>query len=616
MKIKNITINNFRGAKDISIDFVDNINVFAGINGSGKTTILESLSLSLSWLLARIQRQNSSGNSIAESDIRYDSQFSSIKINCEENKKQYSWKLVKAAKGKNTVEKTELGELSELAYYFQNVLEDQEKLPVIAYYPVTRVVNKVSPELRIKDDFVILDVYDNALGIQQNYKSFFEWFRLQDDILNEKAVSRSKWIQQNKNYIKKQVGVIVELIKKTLLDSDIKNDEFHFFTKRITQDEFIFEEPRFFFHEISRLIHFSNSRSKRMNEMMLFDDLEYMFHKMDSLSRDYKDNLIRFDTNYQDIVYNMVKRFNTFLQQDELEHNFVKIFWEFFIFANTLSFWWLSDKGRREMEKVFRDSLNNLIEKKEKRQIVSEQIITSINLIFKKEIKQRESSLKSDGNELKIVAKAIEQFIPNYSSLRVKRMPRPHMLINKGDEEFNLNQLSDGEKNLITLVGDIARRLAIANPNSKEPLKGNGIILIDEIDLHLHPSWQRLMIPRLSKVFPNCQFIVSTHSPQVLNHTKPESIILLNNKKGELKYSKTNESYGKNSDRILEDLLDVDARPTEIKNRIKELYKLIDLNEIENAKLEIDLLSKILVGGDPELVKANVLIKRKEIIGK
>ena len=91
MKIKSIHIENFRSAKDLKIDFDDNLNVLVGVNGAGKTTILETLTLCMSWLIKRIQRQNSSGLMISDSDIRYDSSFASIRIICTENEKDYSW---------------------------------------------------------------------------------------------------------------------------------------------------------------------------------------------------------------------------------------------------------------------------------------------------------------------------------------------------------------------------------------------------------------------------------------------------------------------------------------------------------------------------------------------
>lgn len=155
----------------------------------------------------------------------------------------------------------------------------------------------------------------------------------------------------------------------------------------------------------------------------------------------------------------------------------------------------------------------------------------------------------------------------------------------------------------------------MANGNSRNPLAGEGIILIDEVDLHLHPSWQRLMIPKLMKLFPKCQFIISTHSPQVLSHAQPESIFLLKMMHGEFSFNKATESFGKNTDRILEDLLEVDARPTAEKERLHNLYTLIENGELDAAKKEITEL-RALIKDDPELVRAESLIKRKEIIGR
>ena len=116
-------------------------------------------------------------------------------------------------------------------------------------------------------------------------------------------------------------------------------------------------------------------------------------------------------------------------------------------------------------------------------------------------------------------------------------------------------------------------------------------------------------------MFPNCQFFITTHSPQVLSHVKPDNIFLLRNENNELSWTKPTESYGKNTDRILEDILGVDARPKKEKDALRLIYELIQKDEIETAKKNIDELES-LIGEDSELVKARVLIKRKEIIGK
>ncbi len=93
----------------------------------------------------------------------------------------------------------------------------------------------------------------------------------------------------------------------------------------------------------------------------------------------------------------------------------------------------------------------------------------------------------------------------------------PLLVVSKNDKNMGINQLSSGEKNLFVLVSDLARRLCLANPKSEYPLKeGQGVVLIDEIDLHLHPRWQRKILTKLKTIFPKIQWIVTTHSPFVL----------------------------------------------------------------------------------------------------
>jgi predicted ATP-binding protein involved in virulence len=154
------------------------------------------------------------------------------------------------------------------------------------------------------------------------------------------------------------------------------------------------------------------------------------------------------------------------------------------------------------------------------------------------------------------------------------------------------------------------------DPTLENPLEGQGIILIDEIDLHLHPTWQRMIVPRLIEVFPNCQFILSTHSPHVLTHVKPENIFILHREQNSLSVHQPSKSYGKSANRILEDLMGLDTtRPLEVNSAIQKIYQLIDSNHLDEAKQEVDSLKQA-IGNDPDLVKAEVLIKRKELIGK
>ncbi|WP_248743257.1 MULTISPECIES: AAA family ATPase [unclassified Pseudomonas] len=144
------------------------------------------------------------------------------------------------------------------------------------------------------------------------------------------------------------------------------------------------------------------------------------------------------------------------------------------------------------------------------------------------------SNLKASSrdSQLTAVRSTIAAFMPGFTNLRIQRQPRLHMAIDKDGVTFNVAKLSQGEKSMLALVGDIARRLAMMNPSLDNPLHGEGIVLIDEVDLHLHPEWQLNLIQRLSKTFPNCQFVLTTQSPLVIADAKEALVYVLRN--GEL----------------------------------------------------------------------------------
>lgn len=216
--------------------------------------------------------------------------------------------------------------------------------------------------------------------------------------------------------------------------------------------------------------------------------------------------------------------------------------------------------------------------------------------------------------QLAAVRSALHQLMPEFSQLQVRRNPL-RMIVKKGNDEFQIEQLSNGEKCLLALVGDLARRFAIANPGMENPLEGQGVVMIDEVDLHLHPRWQRMVIPKLLETFPRCQFILTTHSPQVISHVRPEDLFLLHQEGSEITCTKPAESFGKTSDRILEDLMYVTARPPEIENQLAELFRLIERKQLTDAKSLIKNL-RDQIKADPELLRAELMIQRKEIVGK
>ena len=152
--------------------------------------------------------------------------------------------------------------------------------------------------------------------------------------------------------------------------------------------------------------------------------------------------------------------------------------------------------------------------------------------------------------QIEAVRKAIYSVMPEFSELTVHRNPL-NLYVHKAGKRVKVDQLSGGEKNLLAMIGDLARRLSMANPTLKNSLEGEGIVLIDEIDLHLHPKWQRMIVPQLLSVFPNCQFVISTHSPNVINQVLPESLILLEQNDDGFGCRQVAESYGMSIERVV-----------------------------------------------------------------
>jgi predicted ATP-binding protein involved in virulence len=157
-----------------------------------------------------------------------------------------------------------------------------------------------------------------------------------------------------------------------------------------------------------------------------------------------------------------------------------------------------------------------------------------------------------------------------------------------------------------------------ANPHKKNALESEAIVLIDEVDLHLHPKWQQRLLIDLMAIFPNTQFIVTTHSPQVLTTIKPEHIILLEHEK-EVIAEQVTSSYGAESGRLLVEIMGVNERPPAEKNKFTELlgkyYDLIESNQSETQealKLRRELNQES--PHDPILIKADMEIRRQRVL--
>ncbi|MFR9545695.1 MAG: AAA family ATPase [Rikenellaceae bacterium] len=422
MKIKNISLRNFRGHKSLNIEFNDNLTVIAGENGAGKSSILDAISLGISWIVAKTRSLSGRGATIKLNDINID--HKEAIVSCEFDDVEFITLSGKNIGGKVKQSNTSNETLRNYSAIVESNISNNiaQNLPVFVHYGVRRAVIDIPLRIRSKSHDSIFETYDDWNKGGANFKSFFEWFRNQEDIENEKL--------------------------------------------------------------------------RYWNKGSLFD----LF---------IEDNLNREQTQFQ------------------------------------------------------------------------------------------------PDRELSTVRHALQSFMPDYNNARVSRRPL-RMLIDKGSDTLNVEQLSDGEKIYFALIGDLCRRLVLANPIMEDPLQGEGIVLIDEVDLHLHPNWQKDIAVRLTEVFPNIQFIITTHSPLVLTNVPTGSVRFLKDNE----VLSTTSLYGLPASIILKDKMGLkNELPLEVETLISEITKYIDSKDLNEAQAAYDKL-KELTPDHPELVRFEFFINR------
>lgn len=224
---------------------------------------------------------------------------------------------------------------------------------------------------------------------------------------------------------------------------------------------------------------------------------------------------------------------------------------------------------------------------------------------------ENELRLDEEGNEtfssreLSAFRRAMLGFMPEYTNVRVRRKPL-RMTVKKNGEELNVAQLSDGEKIYLALIGDLCRRLVLANPTLEDPLNGRGIVMIDEVDLHLHPKWQGEVAQRLMDVFPNLQFIITTHSSQVINRVATDKLRILGD--GEVRTA--DYSYGMPTNVVLKDIMGVESeQPIEVVEAFDNVYTAIAEGNLQRAQqLLNELVAK--VPSHPELTRIRRIVEK------
>jgi predicted ATP-binding protein involved in virulence len=517
MKITEISLKHYRGAESLQLKLDKNLNVFVGVNGSGKSTVLDGIAIMLSWAVSRIKSVGASGRPILEADIKNGYSSALIEISCVEDNRTIDWILSKSRKGHGSPDThSNLNNLSEFTKQLQTkISSNHEKinLPVFIYYPVNRAVLDIPLKIRKKHSFDLLNVYDESFTSGANFRTFFEWFREKEDLENEPRKNiNNPWAE------------------KALTISELEQ---------------------------------SGINIARLSNSIQIVPLDLYIH-------------------WQNLCVD--KLVEILGKNNDLYSEFIKTTAITNISVNIVT------QGVEILSRIRKSLELNADDNSSK-------------------------TIKLMDSQLEVVRSALKKFLPEFTDFSIRRSPL-RMEVEKGGNTLTVNQLSDGEKCLIALVGDLARRMAIANTMREDPLEGDGIVLIDEVDLHLHPRWQRTVVSKLTEVFPNCQFILSTHSPHVINHVQPENLFFLDQNSDGIVATHPSQSYGNNVDRILEDLMGLETtRPDDVFQEIRDIYDLISQNLLSDATDKITAL-KQRIGTDPELVKAEVLIKRKELIGK
>lgn len=205
-------------------------------------------------------------------------------------------------------------------------------------------------------------------------------------------------------------------------------------------------------------------------------------------------------------------------------------------------------------------------------------------------------------------------FEPNILELVVSidRQPQP------------FSNLSAGQKMMVALVADIAIKIVTQNASFlTESLDGNGgnlplvlqqtsgLVLIDEIDVHLHPKWQHQVVNDLTRTFPSIQFVCTSHSPLIIGEVEASRIRILEGdpETHDLTATIPTEAYGLDANRVLDELMGASDRNREVAERLHTLFELIDAEDFEAAHQTIATLSDKLGESEPELTRARSLIK-------
>ena len=203
-----------------------------------------------------------------------------------------------------------------------------------------------------------------------------------------------------------------------------------------------------------------------------------------------------------------------------------------------------------------------------------------------------------EDRELAEVRKLLRS-LDGFTAVRSRKTPdRPErtLFLERDGRNIPFDSLSGGEQAFFMLAADLARRLMLDSPD-RPVAEAPAIVCIDEIELHLHPAWQRRILTTLMQTFPACQFVVTTHSPQVIGGVEARHVRLLTlGEDGVRRALQPIASKGRDSNYILSGVLDTPEREDEVSRLFAELDDLLDDGDLENAERRLRKLDEAVEG--------------------
>ena len=219
---------------------------------------------------------------------------------------------------------------------------------------------------------------------------------------------------------------------------------------------------------------------------------------------------------------------------------------------------------------------------------------------------RRLSDATYQGPELQV----IRELLRNFGSFSDIKSRRNAFLISKREIDLTFGSLSAGEQMFLLLVLDLARRLMVANPDSKLS-ELRGIVCIDEIELHLHPAWQRDILPTLRRIFPSCQFIVTTHSPQVIGSVEAKHVRVLSiDENGCVEVSQPKATKGRDTNYLLQGVFETSESESGVVQLISDFHDTLENQQLDEAEGILRELDRVVEGGSSRVAILRAKLNR------